>query len=69
MKKNLLGNHIPCSCSYCKCASEQNGEFSCSKQKSIGNDGTCSYFQYDPLKRVPRPAPKLPCYTPEDFSL
>ncbi len=69
MKKSLFGDRIPCSCSYCMHAAEQEGECVCTKKQSIRPDGNCSHFHYNPLKRVPRPAPKLPHYTPDDFSL
>ncbi len=31
--------------------------------------GACRKFAYDPLKRAPRPAPKLASFDPEDFAL
>ena len=29
----------------------------------------CKKFRYDPLRRVPKRPPKLPAFSPEDFSL
>lgn len=68
MKRKLFGGHIEPSCEYCEHMEPgENGEELCRKGKSF--DTGCRYFHYDPLKRKPRTRPKLPKYSPEDFSL
>lgn len=69
MKKKLFGSRIPCSCSYCSYSGESRGETICTKKKQPKTDGQCRSFCYNPLRRVPRPAPKLPKYTPDEFTL
>lgn len=70
MKKKLFGNNIDCSCDYCHNARIlKDGSIYCKRNKSINNLGQCSYFDYNPLKREPRPRPKPRNYDPEDFML
>ncbi len=56
-------------CLYCEYASvkETEGELSilCRGKKSVMPDQRCIRFRYDPLKRVPKPKPRIPTLDPE----
>ena len=42
----------------------------CPKKGIMDKDFSCKRFRYDPLKRVPeKREPKLPEFSPDDFSL
>ena len=70
MKKKLFGNQISPDCSYCEHgAKKSDGSYSCAQNRTMPFKGGCKAFRYDPLKRVPKAGPKLPAYSPEDFSL
>lgn len=70
MKKKLFGNQIPPDCSYCEHGAKTSGEsYSCALGRTLPFKGKCRAFRYDPLKRVPRTEPKLPTYSPDDFTL
>lgn len=70
MKKKLFGNQISPDCAYCEHGKKTDGgAYSCGRGQTISPKGACRAFRYDPLKRVPRTAPKLPSYSPEDFTL
>ena len=71
MKKKLLGKDIAPKCRYCRfgvCAPD-GVTVLCAKKGVSDRDGSCKKFRYDPLKREPRPAPEMPSFTADDFSL
>ncbi|MCR5484232.1 MAG: hypothetical protein K6F09_01440 [Clostridiales bacterium] len=41
----------------------------CIKRGIMEADSSCRSFSYDPLKRIPRKAPKIPEYSADDFSI
>jgi hypothetical protein len=70
-KRPICGETIPPACRYCA-----YGQFGtdprmilCQKRGVVTPDFHCRKYQYDPLLRVPRRQPKLPSFSPEDFSL
>lgn len=65
---NLFGNNIDVSCEYCHNGQKINGIIICKVNKTIVN-GACPRFKYNPLMRVPKTAPKMPKYNPDDFKL
>ena len=69
-KYSFFGNNIEPSCSYCRnyISSEEN---ECAMHLSIGLDGKCKAFDYDPLMREPLLEKKLDItdFTLEDFKL
>lgn len=70
-KNNLFGNNIGPACVYCELGrpAPDNIMVLCRKYGPVAPHFKCAKFRYDPLKRVPKRAPKLPDYTPEDFEL
>lgn len=69
MKKKMFGRNIAPSCEYCAHNRADGDNVACDKNKTMKPDGGCRSFCYDPLRRIPRPAPKLPTYHPDDFAL
>ena len=70
VKKKLFGNQISADCSYCEHGvKSRDGSYSCSQGRVLSFKGGCRAFRYDPLRRIPKTKPKLPSYSPEDFSL
>ncbi|MDR3344953.1 MAG: hypothetical protein LBT21_05120 [Oscillospiraceae bacterium] len=70
MKKPLFSKQPP-SCGYCrygKPAPDGNSVL-CPKRGVTHAGMFCKKYSYDPLRRVPKPEPKLPHYSPEDFSI
>ena len=41
----------------------------CARKGVVDADFCCRKYRYDPLKRVPRSAPKLPPMSEDDFKL
>lgn len=65
----LFGNTIEVKCDYCSHADkDENDVIFCTKKRAI-TDGKCFRFKYNPLMRIPKGAPVLPKYNPEDFQL
>ena len=72
VKKNTLcGSTIAPACEYCeRCRPATDPRMLLCPQKGlVAPYYSCSKFLYDPLRRVPRRQPKLPTFSPEDFSL
>lgn len=68
----LFEEQIDPRCGYCKRGRPlEDGQVICPKRGVVSPGGSCRFFSYDPLKRVPpRPAaPKLPDVLPEDLEL
>ncbi|MBQ9516431.1 MAG: hypothetical protein IJR57_10025 [Ruminococcus sp.] len=68
MKKPLFGKNIVPSCTYCSYSKTEGNTQFCSAHKVLKN-GKCRKFDYNPIMRVPRGAPKLPSFNNEDFSI
>ena len=71
MKNKLFGNDTYTTCAYCSRVkkSEDGMILYCGRKGIVRAEDTCRRFSYDPFKRVPRSAPKLPEYEPEEFIL
>lgn len=71
-KKTLFQENIEPRCAYCaKGAPLEEGRILCAKKGVVPAGGSCLWFQYDPLKRVP-PKPNLldtSKISPEDLRL
>ncbi len=67
----LFGKKVKPSCAYCEWGTPEEEEdmVFCRREGIVPMEHACRRFQYAPLRRKPRPAPKLPQYTPEDFKL
>lgn len=72
MKDMLFRKDIEKQCGYCAHAAKVNDStYVCVKRGVVNRYGSCRRFQYDPLKRVPEPQPKLqlPKFDSEDYTL
>lgn len=72
MKKQLLSEQeFPATCSHCQFGrlAPDTQSVLCIKRGVMQASSSCKKYRYDPLKRKPRQAPKLPDYQDEDFSL
>ena len=69
-KQVLFGGNIPPSCAYCQHNRAREGEGVCALRQPPPEDA-CKKYQYDPLRREPKPAPSLRTsqFRPEDFQL
>lgn len=67
----LFGNNIEPACTYCALGkpAADNIMVLCRKYGPVAPYFKCKRFKYDPLKRVPKRPPRLPDFSPEDFSL
>ena len=68
-KHKLFGNHIEPNCTYCGYNHTPDSTPTCRMKKSMGNDGRCPSFSYNPLLRKPQKLPPLQRFDPEDFKL
>lgn len=71
MESTLFGTNVSPACVYCE-HSKQSGDTAllCAQtQQTVTEYHRCTQFTYAPLKRVPRAAPPLPEFSPEDFKL
>jgi len=71
MKKKLIGENVEPKCEYCQfgAAAPDGLTVLCPKTGVSDKDASCKKYRYDPLKRVPRPAPEMLSFTADDFSL
>lgn len=71
MKRSLFSTTIPPACEYCQHGRPATDPkmILCQKKGVVSPYYKCRRFLYDPLKRVPRPRPRLPRFTAEDFQL
>lgn len=69
--KKAFGGRIPPACEYCLRGRMMKDEkmVLCQKRGIVDLKHSCRSFQYDPLKRVPRDAPKMMQFSEEDFRL
>lgn len=66
----LFSKDHPPRCGYCKKVCRQGETLTCPRRGTVDAEDSCRRFQYDPLKRTPRPPAELRRnYTPEDFTL
>ena len=70
-KKSLFGNSIEPACIYCQFGrpAPDNVMILCRKYGPVSPYYKCKKFVYDPLKRIPKRRPKLPDFSPDDFSI
>ena len=70
-KSALYGATISPACEYClhgrRAADDKM--ILCSLRGVVSPYYQCRKYVYDPLRRIPRRQPKLPEFSPEDFSL
>ena len=71
MKQTLYSKDVPAACTYCAVgkATEDGQHILCVRKGVMQPDSSCSHFQYDPLRRVPKTKPEPDKYTAEDFSI
>ena len=65
--RNLFGKNIESKCEICRFSFNDEEKLSCNFGHDTAN--VCSYYVYDPLKRVPESEPQLAEYSGDDFSL
>ncbi|MGN0114668.1 MAG: hypothetical protein ACI396_05035 [Acutalibacteraceae bacterium] len=70
-RKLYGGKDIEPKCEYCANGdkSEDGTLIFCERKGILPPDYKCKKFKYDPLMRVPKVAPKLDEYSPDDFKL
>ena len=71
MKKSIINKDIPKSCDHCFFCKKSTALdlILCKFRGPVSEDGFCSKYKYDPLKRTPKTSKKLPKFKAEDFSL
>ncbi len=69
--KPMYGATIAPACEYCAWGRRASDPrmILCEKCGIVSPYYKCKKFRYDPLRRVPKRPPKLPAFSPEDFSL
>ena len=69
--KPMYGATIAPACEYCAWGRRASDPrmILCEKCGIVSPYYKCRKFRYDPLRRVPKRPPKLPAFSPEDFSL
>ncbi|MBC8570859.1 hypothetical protein [Zongyangia hominis] len=67
----LFGGRIEPECLYCAFGRPGRDGIMilCQKHGVVAPHYSCWKFSYDPLKRVPKKARRLPQFSPEDFKL
>lgn len=70
-KKPLFGADIEPECGYCRRNGAKQGDSPFCTLGLTPKNGKCKKYEYDPLRREPRPAPPLRAdrYSEEDFKL
>lgn len=63
------GKTVPPSCAYCLFVRREGEALVCEKGKEAAEGASCRAYRYEPTLRVPKEAPLLPQYAPEDFQL
>ena len=71
MRQKLYGNHITPACKTCAHArlSADGKTMLCPHRGAVPLDEECRRYEYDPLKRIPRPTPPRAAHSAEEFSL
>lgn len=69
--KSLFAGDNPrcCACCLRGKTAPQSGMILCPRRGVVPESYFCKKYRYDPLKRVPRRAPELPSFSPDDFRL
>ncbi|MCL2486922.1 MAG: hypothetical protein FWE86_04910 [Oscillospiraceae bacterium] len=68
MAMKLFNDDVAPSCAYCVVAEKrEDGRLFCPKRGPVNEHGHCGWYEYDPLRRVPKQAPRLPEFSAEDF--
>ncbi len=69
--KNLFGSGVQPACLHCEQShpSPDKVMVLCRRFGPVSPHYKCKKYRYDPLKRTPRPMPKLPAYAAEDFEV
>lgn len=67
----LFNQDITPACEYCEHGGDSDDEtmIECRRNGLVSPYFRCAKFKYSPLRRKPRPLPRLPKMNPEDFSL
>jgi len=70
MSKKIYGDVEP-RCAYCEHAqiASNSVQVLCIKRGIFDLNHSCKKFKYDPLKKIPTPAPEMQEYSEYDFSL
>lgn len=70
-RKPMFGATIQPACEYCSLGRRSSDPrmILCEKRGVVSPYYHCKKFDYDPLLRIPRRPPRLPSFSPEDFSL
>lgn len=72
MSKSLFSNQDESRCEWCAHGHPANNDETkilCRHKGIVDSAFHCRKYKYDPLKRVPKHAPKLPEFDSNDFSL
>lgn len=71
MGRKLYGKNIEKKCGYCAIGdtSDDGRLVFCPKKGIVEPDYHCRRFVYDPIRRVPRPAPEMDEYSAKDFEI
>lgn len=72
MKKKLLNrNQYEAVCRICRHGrlAPDSESVLCIKKGIVDPDGKCRRYEYDPLKRIPKKAPKIESADPSEFEL
>ena len=71
MFKHLFGDTIKPACGYCLFADDapEDGAIICTRKGRVSAGFYCRRFRYDPLRRIPKKAPRLPKLSPDEFKL
>ena len=67
----IFSKEIKPACGICRYAKAiyDNNNMNCRKKGIVSSSYSCRRYEYDPLKRIPKPKPVLQKYSAEDFSL
>lgn len=67
----LFNQELTPACEYCELGrdSSDGTMIECQRNGLVSPYFRCSKFRYSPVRRTPRPLPRLPQMDPEDFSL
>ncbi|MCI2047611.1 MAG: hypothetical protein LKJ90_07845 [Faecalibacterium sp.] len=70
-RKPICGQTIAPACAYCVHGQPAVDPrmILCKKRGVVTPESHCRSYQYDPLLRIPKRQPKLPGFSPKDFSL
>lgn len=70
MRIKPFGKNIQPACKYCVHITRKKDKYICDrKNNTVSGGNKCLWYKYDPLARIPAPAPELPKYDKKDFTL